>query len=124
MWVQMSDAELVQRSDLIVQGTWLGQSEVAFSPGPGRLNLGVVAITEVLKGPSASTLVLIVVPGSDAPRSSTDIVYRKGDQGLWLLRARPGGNSGLYLADHPQRFVPSSAGSARIKEIQKAAQQP
>ena len=120
MWVQLSDDELIQRSDLVVLGAWVGQTEVSLSAAAGSLALGVIAITEVLKGPPAQGIALVVVPSRDAPRSSSDIAYRSGDRGLWLLRQRPGAESGLYLADNPQRFVPAATGAARIDSLRRA----
>lgn len=50
----------------------------------------------------------------------SDLSWAPGDRGLWLLRVRPGAETGLYLADHPQRFVPAATGAARIETLRKA----
>jgi hypothetical protein len=119
MWVTMSDAELLQRSDLIVLGTWQGLA-LPHGGGPaGMSNVGVVAVSEVLKGPATTTRALVVVPATDAPRSSSDLHYRIGDMGLWLLRKRPGDHADLYLADHPQRFVAAASNAARIEALRQ-----
>lgn len=68
MWARYTDDELLQRSELVVLGSWVGQSELGGLGGGARLRLGAIAVQEVLKG-AASTLALVVVPGSDAPRS-------------------------------------------------------
>lgn len=111
MWMKMSDAELLLRSDLVVIGTWLGPVSAP--------NVGTVAVSEVLKGPAATTQALVMVPAADQPRSSSDLRYREGDMGLWLLRKRPGREAGLYLADHPQRFVPAATEAARIETLRE-----
>lgn len=117
MWMKMSDAELLQRSDLIVIGTWLGSEPAA--AGAASLHVAAVAVSEVWKGPAATTRVLVVVPPADAPRSSSDLHYRVGDRGLWLLRKRPGNEADVYLADHPQRFIPSATEAARIEGLRE-----
>jgi len=126
LWAHMTDDELLQRSDLVVLGTWAGPTEMGLSSAPteSRLNVGAVVAYEVFKGSPGQTLALVVVPATDGPRRSTDLVYRPGDRGLWLLRRRPGIPSGLYLADHPQRFVPEATGAARIRELRKALGRP
>jgi hypothetical protein len=119
MWEKMSDAELLQRSDLIVVGTWQGLALPPSGSAAVTPTVGVVAVSEVLKGPATTTRALVVVPAPDAPRSSNDLYYRVGDTGLWLLRKRPGEQANLYLADHPQRFVPAATEAARIEVLRK-----
>lgn len=116
MWAPLSDEELVRSSDLIVVGEWQGQS--AFSAtGSGDIEIGVVLVSETLKGKGPG-FALVALPSSSAPRSSSDLVYRRGDRGLWLLKLQPG-SKGLYLADHPQRFVPSAGGEQRIRQLRQ-----
>ena len=123
MWAQMSDEELLTRSDLIVMGEWVGQSEPLTLGGTVRVELGAIAIAEVLKGPkgvnatSAPTVALVRVAPAAAPASSSDLACRRGQRGLWLLRLDPGGSSGIYLADHPQRFVPADKDAGRIARL-------
>ncbi len=119
MWVKMSDAELLLHSDLIVMGTWQGPATPSAGGAAAMPNAGVVAVSEVLKGPGATTRVLVALPALDAPRSSSDLHYRVGDTGLWLLRKRPGEQADVYLADHPQRFVPAATDAARIKSLRE-----
>lgn len=122
MWAKMSDAELLRHSDLIVIGTWQGPTSPSAGGAVATPSVGVVAISEVLKGPGLMTRVLIVVPNPDAPISSSDLHYRVGDTGMWLLRKRPGEQADLYLADHPQRFVPAATEAARIKILRELLQ--
>jgi hypothetical protein len=120
MFAEMSDAELLQGSVLVVMGTWIGEDTVTLSGGERSAQIGVVAITEVLKGAPGQTVALVAVPHPTGPRTGSDIRYRKGEQGLWLLRPHRGSTGGLYLADSPQRFVPMPAGAARIQTLRKA----
>lgn len=122
MWSAMSDAELVQASPLVVVGTWVGQAALTMPGATAALQVGVVAVSETLKGAAAAanpTVVFVAVPSPSGLRVSTDIHYRKGDTGLWLLRPHPGATAGLYLADNPQRFVPAATGAAHIDTLRK-----
>lgn len=117
MWAQMSDAELLASSDVIVLGEWLGQAEVTLDAGAGPQTLGVIAISEALKGGAAAGFVLVQRPAPGALRSSSDLSFERGQKGLWLLRAKPGGARAIYLVDHPQRFVSAASDAARIAAL-------
>lgn len=118
----MIDAELVQASPLVVMGTWVGQAALTLPGAAMPIQVGVVAVSETLKATAKAaspTVVFVAVPHPSGLRSSSDIHYRKGDSGLWLLRAHPAAE-GLYLADNPQRFVPTATGAARIDVLRRA----
>lgn len=117
MFAPYSDRELLEKSDRVVRGEFLGQTEVRFGGQAGTLWLGVVAVREVLKGNPQESVLLIAVPSPTKPVSGSDIVFRPKQEGLWLLAARPGGPVGIYVADHPQRFVPSDGGQAKIDAL-------
>lgn len=119
MFVRLSDADLISRSDLIVLGEWMGQSAVgatALGDSAARLDLGAVAVSDVLKGPAGQTVVFVATPSAEAARTGSDQRHRRGERGLWLLRAMPGAPTGIYLADHPQRF---EAEAARIDALRR-----
>lgn len=119
MFAAMTDAELLRTSELIVVGRFVGSTD--FTP-PGSstpMHLGAIVPSEVLKGPGDTDLLLIELPRRDAPRSGSDIAFRPGDQGLWLLRRRANDGTGAYLADHPQRFVRAAGGEARIEALRR-----
>lgn len=117
MWAGLGDEELVRSSDLIVMGEWQGQTTLSVAPAV-ELEAGIIIISEVLKGGGNPAFALVALPASKAPRSSNDPDYRRGDRGLWLLRARPD-SKGLYLIDHPQRFVPVAGGESRIRQLRR-----
>ena len=119
MWAQMSDADLVASSDLIVIGEWLGQTQVALEAGRGAQGIGVIAVTETLKGSAEPGFALVQRPAAGGLQSSSDIGFERGQQGMWLLRAKPGGAQAIYLADHPQRFVSASKNAARIAALRR-----
>jgi len=119
MFAQMSDEELIRRSDLIVVGEWVGQSGVVVSETAGPLELGAISIAEVLKGAPGQSLALVATVAPGAPRTGDDVTYRRGDKGVWLLRLRQGSAKGIYLADHPQRFIPEAGGAAHIAALRR-----
>ncbi|MFO1252793.1 MAG: hypothetical protein U1E77_17030 [Inhella sp.] len=121
MWAPLRDAELLRDSDLIGLGMWLGQTQLQTGPQAAPLDLGVLQFSELWKGPLGLRLALVRSRAAQAPRSSSDLVFQPGQQGLWLLRLEPGAQ-GLYRCDHPQRFVP--AGDARIELLRRLWQNP
>jgi len=122
MFAQMSDEELIRRSDLIILGEWVGQTPLQIAGTAENLVLGAIVISEVVKGPSANSIALIAIAPAAAPRSGDDLSYRRGNRGMWLLRQRPG-STGLYLADHPQRFVSAHDNGVRIETLRRIAGQ-
>jgi hypothetical protein len=118
MWAELSFDELVARSDLIVTGRFEGPVKPA-SKGDGP-TVGAIKITSVLKGPPRIQSALIALPSPQAPISSSDIIYRPGQEGLWFLRRKEGGQADVYLADHPQRFVPSDRAGNMIDRVRQA----
>jgi hypothetical protein len=117
MWAGLSDDELIRGSDLVVQGEWQGQTALSM-PSVPEIAVGVIAISEVWKGAGNPTFALVALPSSKAPRSSSNLTFRRGDRGLWLLRLQPG-SQGLYLVDHPQRFVPLDGGEQRMRQLRQ-----
>jgi hypothetical protein len=125
MWAAMSDEELLRVTDLAVFGRWVGQTSALKVGGQSPTHdIGAIEVDEVLKGPQGLTLALVAAPAMQGPRSSTDILFRRGARGLWLLRKRSGPESGLYLADHPQRFVAESGNAQRIAALRKLLAKP
>lgn len=119
MFALFTDRELIEKSDLIAHAEFLGQTEVHLGGTAGSLWLGVLAVRDVLKGSPREKVVLIIVPSPAKPISSSDISYRPGQHGLWFLAARPGGPAGIYVADHPQRFMPAGSEQAKIEAFIK-----
>jgi len=118
MWTRLSDSELLERSDLVLTGTLIGQSSVRVAGED--LFLAVIKVDAVFKGAADLSVVFLVLPAPERPISSTDLQYRVGQSGLWFLRQRSAGERGLFLADHPQRFIPSEKASSRIEALRKA----
>jgi hypothetical protein len=118
MWTRMSESQLLERSDLVLTGTLIGQSPVRVAGE--ELVLAVIKIDAVYKGAADLSVVFLVLPRPERPISSSDIHYRVGQSGLWFLRQRSAGEQGLFLADHPQRFTPSEKAVPQIEALLKA----
>jgi len=81
--------------------------------------VGVIEIDTVLKGEPKTKLVKLHVPQAGEPVSSSDIVFKQGQNGLWFLRLWDATHPSLYAADHPQRFVPFPDAGPRIEAVRK-----
>ncbi len=114
MFAPLSDRELIDASTLVVQAEFLGQTEVQFGAAGASMSVGVLMVQEALKGGLQGRIVLLALPSSAKPMSSSDILYRTGQTGLWFLHLPPNATKGIYLADHPQRFISSVSGRAKI----------
>lgn len=118
MWAKLTDPELTAKSQLIVRGELGTVKRRQPKDGSPPLWVGEIRVESVLKGPANLEVAHLALPSPEGPRSSTDLGYRAGHRGLWFLRVRPPEGSGLYLADHPQRFVPHSK-AGRIQQLEK-----
>jgi len=99
----MTEAELQQQSALILEGEWTGQA-----PWPGRSDgaqRGTIAVSRQLSGSLEGAVVQVLRPPAGRPVSSSDLEFRRGDRGLWFLKAAPGEAKGVFIVDHPQRFL-------------------
>lgn len=117
MWARLTDSELVQQSDAIVIGEVIGHTDLVLSQPATRMTLAVVRVDEVLKGDRNATVVLLEAPPGGQLRSSSDILYRNGQKGVWFLRLRSKTDSGVYRADHPQRFQAVDEAAVLIKML-------
>jgi hypothetical protein len=120
MFASLTDAELLQNSSLIVEAEYLGQSEVRLGAQGSGASLGVLRVRDVLKGEVPGGVVLLAVPSPQRPVSGSDIVFKPGQSGWWFLRDASDGSKGVYLADHPQRFLAAGGDPARIASLKKA----
>lgn len=118
MFAALSDDDLLRRSELIVIGRWAGITPAVPGAAADAPTLAHIEVSEVLRGPAGLQRAAVAVPRPGTPVSGNDLPRRVGEHGLWLLRLRPGGPDGVYLADHPQRFVPASD-TARIDALRR-----
>jgi hypothetical protein len=115
MFVGLSDSELVEQSDLIVVGELIGRARIG-APGGRVMLLGVIKVDETLKGDRDLTVVFIALPDRRL-MSSSDVPYSDGQRGLWYLYLRDVEEEGIFLADHPQRFMPIDEAAERIAAL-------
>ena len=126
MWARYTEAELIAQSPLIVVATLQDTMQVNLARENTQLTVGVLRVERVVKqvdGEAAPVFVLLALPRGDGPVSSSDIIYHVGQQGLWFLAPRHGEDTGVYVADHPQRFVPTSAAEPLIGRVLEQATQ-
>jgi hypothetical protein len=98
MWLKMSDQELVDASPLIVKATLVRIEEKPQE----AIRLGKLDVERHYKGKKHKSL-FISLPSLSAPRTSRDVIYRLGQQGIWFLRQHPT-LTDVYLVDNPQRY--------------------
>jgi hypothetical protein len=72
-----------------------------------------------LKGDQNQTVALLMLPSRSGLALSSIISHEVGQRGLWFLRLRTQQESGLYLADNPQRFVPMAEAAGQIEALKK-----
>lgn len=120
MWAELSRKQLVEQSDIIATGRLVAAVPFTLAAENVSVTLGVIALETVLKGEPGTMAALLLVP---TPRpgihSSDEIAYRVGQEGLWFLRLRAIGDKGIYLADHPQRFVPSARAGPIVEALKR-----
>ena len=72
-----------------------------------RLELGVIRIGEVLKGSPGAAVALVPCPAPDAPRSSSDLRFKRGDAGVWFLRKSTRASPGHSCLTIPSVSLPA-----------------
>jgi hypothetical protein len=114
----LSPEELARQSELIVVGEFLGRDRVQIASGASPIDVGVIKIQTSLKGDRTLTVALLALPAlrPNGLVGSADIVLKVGQQGLWYLKRK---QEGLYVVDHPNRFVPMAQAEARIRALQQ-----
>jgi len=120
MWTKAGQVELVESSDVIVRATFLGQSSVDLPTlqSTSEVDIGVLNVIEVLKGNHAEIFLLRVPSSKGLLRRSDNIYYQPGQTGLWYLRP-DNDYKGLYLADHPNRFVNTKNADKAAEQVRK-----
>ena len=116
MWMRVSDKELYDSSAVVAVGTLVEQLQLQPSATGPAITVGLLRLDEAFKGgASASGHVLLRLPPAGGPRSSSDISYKVGQQGLWFLA--PVNGSDLYHANHPQRMLPLEQAQAWLDKL-------
>ena len=118
MWAGMTDAQLVKHSELVVQATYLDNTQIRINETDKTLNIGVLHVTDTLKGNKQAIILLHLPALQDGPRRSDEIFFRPGQKGLWFLNKAHQQN-GLYKVEHPQRFIPEDRVKSRLESFRK-----
>ena len=99
-WMHVGLADQVGRADVIVSGTIAAVRD----EGDGEQSVGTIAVLEVIKGDAALKTAEIVFPGPKRTRfSTTDIEFKTGDAGVWLLEKA---GDRFSASKHPVQFQP------------------
>jgi hypothetical protein len=94
------------------------RSEKATSAGSVELHVGVVQIETVFKGDPRQRVALLSLPAPTPGIHTSDVMtYTAGQTGLWYLRLRSPGELGVFLADHPQRFVAIEQAGEQLESL-------
>jgi hypothetical protein len=99
----MSDRELVDKSELIVDAVYLGKSVIRFPGMAHRKLVGVLKVDHVYKGNRYEIVLLSLPLHPENVSVSTELSYSIGQNGIWFLKL-DSNSIGVFLADHPQRF--------------------
>jgi hypothetical protein len=104
LWVKMTECELVEQSTLIVLGEYMGESQIQPTEQSLISRLGVINVETMLKGTAED--IVFIEQAYSAIKNSSDIQYKTQEKGIWFLKPSPMYRSGVFLANHPQRFKP------------------
>jgi len=119
MWAELTEDELFEQSSLILSGRVIDTSVLLFADEGLRVAVAVIAVDEVYKGSPSGATVLVEIPVPDPALHTTEITYTTGQSGLWFLRPRSPEDEGIYLADHPQRFVAGTPDAALAQRLNR-----
>ncbi len=122
LWIRMTEAALLAGSDVIVLAELIGHTRIQRAADAAPRWLGVLRVEQVVKGDPGLTTLLLVVPVQ--AQVSTDIVYHRGQRGLWFLHLYAPDEIGFYAANHPQRFLAEPQASERLEALRGTLQQP
>jgi hypothetical protein len=103
-WLDKSNCDFINNAELIIQGTFVGSSVISASKSELTAHLGVIKVTNTIKG-EINQIVFIEQPLPNQPRRSSDLQFKVGDHGIWLLKKAADYKAGLYNVSHPQHFI-------------------
>ncbi len=103
-WQDDSNCDFINDAELIILGTFIGSSVISASKLELTAHLGVIKVTDTIKG-KMSQVVFIEQPLPNQPRRSLDLQFKIGDQGIWLLKKASAYKTGLYNVSHPRHFI-------------------
>jgi hypothetical protein len=105
-WTRLDPRAVAEGASLIVVGKVVKIEDAGFSrkheKWDRKYDAAVVEVREVLKGRDGRRYVRLAQPAQGGLRVSTDIRYKLGQEGIWLLDRD--GRFDVYWADHPDKF--------------------
>ncbi len=102
-WARLSNEELIERSQLIVAATLVAGEDGSFELQ--GMPVAILRAIRIYRGQADGTQIYLKLLPKGKPISSSDLVYRSGQSGIWFLKESEYG-SGIFYIDHPQRFWP------------------
>ena len=114
--VEMSPESLIDSSDLIINGEYIGQQKIIVD---GRiLYLGVIDVDATVKGQSGS--LVFILRSNPNLIISDQLKLQPGMTGLWLLqKAQDPQLKHIYQAYSPQRFMTGDKAALIMDKLQK-----
>lgn len=116
--------KLVDDAAVIVQGKVTKVEGAGFMRNGRAYDAAVVQVTVVLKGDPKLKEVRIAQPGAGGLAVSTDIRFKKDQEGIWLLTKQKdakGKEAEVYWALHPSQFQPAKEKDAIAKLVKDRA---
>jgi len=113
---------LVDEANVIVQGKVARIDGKGFELANRPYAIALVEVASVLKGPDGLKQVGIAQPAAEGPVVSSDIVFRSGQEGIWLLTRDP--ERDVYWAKHPSQLQPLKEKDALAKLVAERAKLP
>ena len=101
--------KLVKDAAVIVDGKVTKIENAGFARGARQFDAAVVQVKAVLKGDAKLKEVRIAQPAVGGLAVSTDIRFKEGQEGFWLLTKQAdakGKEADVYWALHPSQFQP------------------
>lgn len=117
---------LVDEAEVIVLGkvTKVEETKITrkFGNAERKYDAAVIEVAAVLKGPEKLKEVRVAQPAKGGLEVSTDIRFKEGQEGVWILNRQAEPN--FYWATHPSQFQPAGEKDALVKLRQGRAQVP
>ena len=117
--------QLVKDAVVIVEGKVAKIEDAGFARGPRKFDTAVVEVKAVLKGDPKLKEVRIAQPAAGGLALSSDIRFKVGQEGFWLLKMEKGAKgkeADVYWALHPSQFQPLTERDKVTKTVKDAAQ--
>ena len=106
--------EMAARADAIVVGQLIDRKSIELDHE--SLHIGVVTVTEILKGDDHWRTIFIKLRPPGGLRSSADIELPANADGLWYLRDL---GNGLFDTERPDSFFAREAAEERIASLRQ-----